>query len=146
MNLDDIYIAIEEDLRKYDTVEFFKQNYLKGFTEESKYYEYPPFFGDTEFETDNYREMISFVLQEKGRSYRFYFENSDNKEVQKGMIFINKDGSMYLGVGVFSPFSIEYQKRLKNDFHSSLVVICNETSPPDTLNELKEVVKKNDPN
>ncbi len=136
MNIEDIYIGLDTP-KKHDVISFFIENYLKDFKEESEYYEYPPFFGETEFETENYSEMISYILKEKGRTYRFYFENLTNREMLKGMIFINRDGSIYLGVGVYNSFSKIYQEKLKTDFHSSLIMICNEVLPPDNLNDFK---------
>ena len=139
MNLEDVYVAITAT-EKIKSITTFIDKYLKGFKEEVDYYEYPPFFGETEFETENYKEMLSFVLKGNNKSFRFYFENQENKETPKGMIFINKDGSVFLGLGVHSDYSSKYENKFKNDFHSSLILVCNESLPPDTLSEFKSLI------
>lgn len=112
MNLEDVYVAITAT-EKAKSITTFIDKYLKGFKEEVDYYEYPPFFGETEFETENYEEMLSFVLKGDNKSFRFYFEN---KETPKGMIFVNKDGSVFLGLGVPSEYSSKYENKFKNSF------------------------------
>lgn len=139
MSLEDIYVAIEAS-KKDESIAFFIAKYLKNFKEEADYYEYPPFFGETEFETEDYYEMISFVLKGINKSYRFYFEDQENNESPKRMIFINKDGSVFLGLGVYPNYSSKYECALMNDFNSSLILICNETLPPDNLKKFKSLI------
>ena len=50
--------------------------------------------------TEDYKEMLTYVLKDDSRKFRFYFEDRENKEFSKAMIFINGDGSILLGVGV----------------------------------------------
>jgi hypothetical protein len=141
MNLEDIYVAIEAS-RRGEAMSKFTGNYLKGFRPESDYFEYPPFFGDTEFETDDYREMLDYVLSENGRSFQFYFVNAENQESPRAMIFINKDGSVFFGLGVESRFSGKLGKILGEDFGSSLILFCNECLPPDNLADFRLLVER----
>jgi len=136
--MEDIYIAIEFPKRN-ESVEAFTQKYLKGFKETNGYYEYPPFTGETEFETDDYKLMRSYVLQREKSDFRFYFENAANKETPFAMMFFNEDGSLYLGLGVYSQFASKYEQKLKDDFKSSLIMFCYNTIPPDNLTEFKSI-------
>ena len=139
MNLEDIYVGVES-VKKEESIKLFINKYLNNYKEESQYYEYPPFFGETEYETEDYKEMMSFVLKENGRSFRFYYESKENPEAPKGMIFINEDGSVFLGLGVFSEFTSKYKTLLESDLQTSAVLICNEALPPETFEEFKSLV------
>lgn len=139
MMLEDVYVAITAT-EKANPISDFIDKYLRDFQEEVDYYEYPPYFGETEFETRDFNEMLSFVLEGGNRSFRFYFENPANVETPKGMIFVNSDGSVFLGLGVHPDYSVKYEHALRNDFHSSLILICNETLVPDNLREFKSLV------
>jgi len=98
MELVDLYIYIDKINGKI--VSDFIKNCLEGLKPEYNIFEYPPYFGEIEYETDDYKEMLSFILEKEGREYRFYFENEHDLKRPKGMIFINKDHSAYLGIGV----------------------------------------------
>ena len=138
--IEDIYIAIEFSKRN-ESAEAFTQKYLKGFKETNGYYEYPPFKGENEFETDDYELMLSYVLQREKSEFSFYFRNDADKEKPFAMMFFNKDGSLYLGLGVYPKFASKYEQELKNDFESSLIMFCYNTIPPDNLNEFKSIIK-----
>ncbi|MEO7213749.1 hypothetical protein [Mucilaginibacter sp.] len=138
-DIEDIYIAIEFSKRN-ETVEAFTQKYLKGFKESATYYEYPRYKGETEFETDDYKLMMSYVLKRENIEFRFYFENKTNKETSFAMIFFNKDGSVFLGLGVERKFMSKYEHQLKHDFNSSLIMFCYHTVPPDNLAEFKSLI------
>jgi len=115
--------------------------YLKGFKETNGYYEYQLFRGETEFETDDYELMMSYVLQTEPGKFRFYFKNEDDKETPFAMMFFNEDGSLFLGLGVYSQFASKYEQKLKNDFKSSLIMFCYNSMPPDSLTEFKSIIK-----
>lgn len=97
MELVDIYIHYSKVEK--DVIFNFIKNWLKDFKPESDIFEYPQYFGETQFETENFIEMILFILENPIRKYRFYFENEIENKRPKGMIFINKN-SLYLGIGV----------------------------------------------
>jgi len=101
-----------------------------------------PFKGETEFGTDDYKLMLSYVLQREKSKFRFYFANAANKEAPFAMMFFNEDGSLYLGLGVDSQFALKYEQQLKNDFKSSLIMFCYNTTPPDNLTEFKAIIKR----
>jgi len=137
--MEDIYIAIEFSKRN-ESIEAFTEKYLKGFKETNGYYEYPRFRGEIEFETDDYKLMLSYVLQREKSKFRFYFENAANNEVPFAMMFFNGDGSVFLGLGVESPFASKYEQKLRDDFNSSLIMYCYNTPPPDNLTEFKSII------
>ena len=138
--MEDIYIAIEFPKRD-ESIEVFTQKYLQGFKDANGYYEYPPFRGENEFETDDYKLMLSYVLRREKSKFRFYFENKANKETPFAMMFFNEDGSLFLGLGVYSQFASKYEQKLENDFKSSLIMFCYNTIPPDNLTEFKSIIK-----
>ena len=138
--IEDIYVAIEFSKRN-ESVELFAQHYLKGFKETNGYYEYPPFKDGNEFETHDYKLMLSYVLQLERSKYKFWFENTDNKETPFAMMFFNIDGSLFLGLGVHSEFSPKYVQKLEHDFKSDLIMYCYNTVPPDSLTEFKFIIK-----
>lgn len=140
--MEDIYIAIEFSKRE-ESIGLFTQKYLKGFKETNGYYEYPPFSDETEFETDDYKLMLSYVLQKEKSNFRFYFANAANKETPFAMMCLNEDGSLFLGLGVYPQFASKYEQKLKKDFKSSLIMFCYHTIPPDNLTEFKSVIKGN---
>jgi len=140
--MEDIYIAIEFSNRE-ESIAQFTQKYLEGFNETNGYYEYPTFRGETEFETDDYKLMLSYILQKEKSKFRFYFTNAANKETPFAMMFFNEDGSAYLGLAVDSQFTSKYKQQLEKDFKSSLIMFCNNTTPPDNLTEFKSVIKGN---
>ncbi|MBL1220597.1 hypothetical protein JET18_07090 [Chryseobacterium sp. L7] len=74
------------------------KNWLIGFKPKDEYFRCPEYFGNIEFETDDYFEMLSFILSEPNRDYDFYFKNKNNSQYRKGMILIHNN-SMYLGIG-----------------------------------------------
>jgi hypothetical protein len=131
-----IYIAIEL-LERKESAKLFTEKYLNGFAEVNEYYEYPQFRGKTEFETVDYREMILFVLKREGRKYRFYFKNEANRETPFAMMFFNEDGSLFLGIEVHSDYQSKYEDKLRNDFKSSMIMICNNILPPNNLVDFK---------
>ena len=137
----DIYVAIDCAKRK-ESIGLFTEKYLVEFAEVKEYYEYPVFRGENEFETEHYWEMISFVMEKEGREFRFYFKNTANKETPFGMMFFNKDGSLFLGVQVYPEFLSKYENRLKNDFNTSLIMVCYNTLPSDNLADFKSIVQE----
>ncbi|WDF76857.1 hypothetical protein PQ469_23520 [Mucilaginibacter sp. KACC 22773] len=139
-DIEDIYVAIEFPKRN-ESIETFTQNYLKGFKETNGYYEYPRFRGEIEFETDDYKLMLSYILQKEKSRFCFYFENEENSEAPFAMMFFNEDGSLFLGLGVHEQFESKYEQMLKNDFKSSLIMFCYNVMPPDNLAEFKSIIK-----
>lgn len=142
IDLEDIYIAVEFSKRK-ESIEQFTEIYLSGFKESATYYEFPRFRGETEFETDDYKLMMSYVLTREDIGFRFYFDNAANKETPFAMIFFNEDGSLFLGLSVYPQFMSKYEYQLKKDFQSSLIMFCYNTTPPNNLDEFKSQIKLN---
>jgi hypothetical protein len=137
MKIDDIYILV--DKFSNEKVYFFINKYLSGLEPLSQYYEYPPYSGKTEFETENYQEMLVFILKVRGRYFRFYFKNpSNDMAVKFGMIFFNEDGSLILGLSISSDYIVEYENKMKEDFNSQYIMIVNEISPPNNSSEFKQ--------
>lgn len=125
MELTDIYIFI--DKFKKDDIFNFMKSWLIGFKPEDDYFEYPQHFGKTEFETDDYFEMLSFVLTEPSRDYNFYFENKNNNKSPKRMIFI-RNNSIYLGIGVIQSFEKYFINKLTEEYNKT-PIICNGVLP-----------------
>lgn len=137
----DIYVAIEKSKRNSCALKF-KENYLIGFQETHGYYEYPNSFNAiTEFETDNCELMMSYILKEEDRPFRFYFRNDTNNETPFVMMFFNSDGSLFLGLEVASELEFKYQEKLVKDFESSLIMYCDNIPPPSSLAEFKLIIE-----
>lgn len=123
--LTDLYIHINK-IEK-EIISDFMKNWLIGFKPKDEYFIYPQYFGKIEFKTDDYFEMLSFILSEPNRNYEFYFINKNNLQYPKGMIVINNN-SLYLGIGANSM----YEKNLIDKLSESYVqtpIICNGTLP-----------------
>ncbi|AZA49343.1 hypothetical protein EG346_14680 [Chryseobacterium carnipullorum] len=127
MELVDLYIHFDK-INKENIFEFIK-NWLSDFEPEYECFEYPPYFGETEYETEDYTEMLSFVLEKNGRGYRFYFENNGNIKRPKGMIFINKDHSAYLGIGVDPNYEKYFTDKFLEKYKVSPIVCYNGQIP-----------------
>lgn len=128
MELVDLYVYVNKVNNQI--ICDFITDWLNDFEPEYKIFEYPPYFGETEYETQNYKEMLSFVLQKEGRDYRFYFENKNDLKKTKGMVFINKDHSAYLGIGV----NPTYEKYFAAQFikkYKILPITCYNGGIPD---------------
>lgn len=120
-------------------IHLFVTKYLEGYKKEVEFYEYPQYKGETIFTTKHFSDMLEFALAEPGRSYSFFLENAENKEAPKAMICINKDDSIFLGLGVYPKFTAKYEQLLKQDFSLNLILICHHTTPPDNFIEFKRI-------
>lgn len=127
MELVDVYIPITK-VNKQMIFDFIK-DWLSGFNPEYECFEYPPYFGETEYETENYSEMLSFVLAKEGRGYRFYFDNKHNSKRPKGMIFINEDHSAYLGIGVHPNYEKYFVDQFTEKYKTSPITCYNGAIP-----------------
>lgn len=125
MELTDIYIY-RNKVEKEIVFDFMK-NWLIGFKTADEIFEYPQFFGDTVLETGDYFEMLSFVLAAPDRNYNFYFENKDNLQNPKGMIFI-QNNAMHLGIGVIPSCEKHFINSLTEKYEEELI-ICNGVLP-----------------
>ncbi|WP_336703946.1 hypothetical protein [Chryseobacterium indologenes] len=123
--LTDLYIHINK-IEK-EVIHDFMKNWLIGFKPKDEFFRYPQYFGKIEFETDDYFEMLSFILSESNREYDFYFINKKNSHYPKGMILINND-SMYLGIGVNSINEKYLIDKLSEEYQQA-PIICNGTLP-----------------
>ncbi len=103
------------------------KNWLMGFKPKTEFFRYPQYFGKIEFETDDYFEMLSFILSEPNRDYEFYFINKNNLQYPKGMVLINNN-SVYLGIGVHSDFEKYYISKLSEKYMKT-PVICKNVLP-----------------
>ncbi len=139
MRYTDVYLLKETVM--YEDVIFFRRQYVNGFTQTVKYFEYPQFTTYTSFETDNLDKMIDFLLDSKG-AYRFYFQSKDKREVSHAMIFFNKDGSIIFGLRVSQKYLEVYENRLMRDFQTDMILLCDETLPPDTAHDFKQLIGK----
>ncbi|UWX62170.1 hypothetical protein N0B40_07720 [Chryseobacterium oranimense] len=128
MELVDLYLYINKINNQ--TIFDFINDWLSDFEPEYDYFEYPPYFGEIEYETGDYIEMLSFVLEKKGRGYRFYFENKNNLGRPKGMIFINEDHSAYLGIGVNPNYEKHFMDQFVNKYNI-LPIVCYNGAIPD---------------
>ena len=137
MILEDIYVGIEPS-KRMKSIHLFVTKYLEGYKKEVEVYEYPQYQGETIFVTKDLSEMLEFALAESGRSYSFFQENAENKEAPKAMIRINKDESIFLGLGAYPKFTAKYEQILRKDFSSNLILICHHTTPPDNFIEFKK--------
>ncbi|MCE4067133.1 hypothetical protein LXM63_18680 [Chryseobacterium gleum] len=123
--LTDLYIHINK-IDKEIVFDFVK-SWLIGFKPKDEYFTYPQYFGKIEFETDDYFEMLLFVLSEPNREFDFYFINKVNSQYPKGMILIN-DNSVYLGIGVNEMYEKYLINKLSEQYRKS-PIICNGTLP-----------------
>ncbi len=138
MILEDIYVGFDPS-KRMKSIHLFTTKYLEGYRGEVDIYEYPQYQGETTFTTKLFSDMLKFVMAEAGRSYSFFLENAENKEAPKAMICINKDDSIFLGLGVYPKFTAKYEQLLKQDFSSNLILICHHTTPPDNFIEFKRI-------
>ncbi|SHH36224.1 hypothetical protein SAMN05421866_2716 [Chryseobacterium oranimense] len=125
IKLIDLYIHVNK-VEKEIIFDFMK-NSLIGFKPKEEYFRYPQYFGEIEFETDDYFEMLSFVLARPNRDYEFYFTNKNNLQNPKGMILINNN-SIYLGLGVAKG----HEKYLKDKLAAEYMqapIICDNVLP-----------------
>lgn len=135
--LEDSYILLESF--NDDDIERFMVDYIKDFDNQSDHYEYPSYGDLTEFETDSFIEMLHFILDKRGREYRFYFRNNNQQSaIKRGMIFFNEDKSVTLGISIPTEFAEAYEDQLKKDFHTPYSMICTDTYlPPGNAQEFK---------
>lgn len=105
----------------------FMKNWLIGFKPKDEYFRYPEYFGKIEFETDDYFEMLSFILSESNKEYDFYFKNKNNSQYPIGMILIHNN-SMYLGIGVNKSCEKDFADQLTKEYHKT-PIICNGVLP-----------------
>lgn len=117
--LTDLYIHIPT-IDKEIIFDFMKK-WLVGFKPKEGYFRYPQYFGKTEFETDDYFEMLSFILSEPNREYNFYFKNKKHPQYRKGMILIHKN-SMYLGIGVNKNDEKDLIDQLTKEYHKTPII------------------------
>ncbi|WBM76132.1 hypothetical protein [Saprospira grandis] len=139
MILEDLYIAISSFSNKAELY-FCVEEFVKNHTAESDYYDYPLLEETLEFETEDFMEMLHFIVSNK-KAYHFYFSNLENKENPKRMIFINSDQSIYFGLAVYEIFSLKYQEILKAQFPNSPLMICNHVLPPNSFEAFKQQLK-----
>ncbi|WP_123868018.1 hypothetical protein [Chryseobacterium lactis] len=123
--LTDLYIHIHK-IEK-EIVFNFMQKWLIGFKPKDIFFTYPQYFGKIEFETDDYSEMLSFILSKTNRHYEFYFINKNNSQYPKGMVIINNN-SLYLGIGVNSMYEKNLIDKLSEEYIKT-PIICNGTFP-----------------
>lgn len=124
--LTDLYIQIHK-IEKEIIFDFMK-NWLSGFKPKANFFRYPQYFGKIEFETDDYLEMLSFILSESNRNYEFDFINKNNLQYPKGMIIIN-NSSLYLGIGTNSMYKKDLIDKLSKEYIRT-PIICNGMSLP----------------
>ncbi|MGG5208690.1 hypothetical protein ACQWU4_07050 [Chryseobacterium sp. MIQD13] len=124
--LTDLYIHINK-IEKEIVFDFMK-NWLIGFKPKDEYFTYPQYFGKIEFETDDYFEMLSFILSKPNRDYEFYFINKNNSQYPKGMIVINNN-SLYLGIGINSMYEKKLIDKLSEEYMQT-PIICDGMSVP----------------
>lgn len=123
--LTDLYIHINK-IEKEIIFDFMK-NWLIGFKPKNEYFRYPEYFGKMEFETEDYFEMLSFILSGPNKDYNFYFKNKNNIQHPKGMILIHNN-SMYLGIGVNESYKEYFVDKLTEEY-SKTPIICNTCFP-----------------
>ncbi|RXM38160.1 hypothetical protein BOQ62_19080 [Chryseobacterium sp. CH21] len=127
MELVDLYIYIDKVNNRI--IFDFITDWLNDFEPEYECFEYPPYFGETEYETVDYKEMLSFVLEKEERDYRFYFENKNDLKKTKGMVFINKDHSAYLGIGVNPTYEKYFTDQFIEKYKTSPIICYNGAIP-----------------
>lgn len=132
----DIYILLENFT--YEQINFFKKKYLNNMVSTVDYYEFPQFKGETEFETENEKEMLSFLLEKKGRPYKFYYRSIEPQNIVKlGMIFINIDCSLILGISIPENKEELLKNKLKSDFQMDCILSIYGVLPPENSKDFK---------
>lgn len=137
MTLYDVYI-FEENSSKEFILNFIKI-YLSDFNSMDSFYEYPKYKEPTIFETDQFVEMLDFILEDKTREYTFYLENKNNLERQQGIIRINSDGSVCLGLCVLPEYEDKYVKELKAKYKTDYVFVSYNQPPPTSISEVRQL-------
>lgn len=117
--LTDLYIHINK-IEKEIIFDFMK-NWLIGFKPKNEYFRYPEYFGKMEFETEDYFEMLSFILSGTNKDYDFYFKNKNNTQYPKGMILIHNN-SMYLGIGVNKSYEKDFIDKLTKEYDKTPII------------------------
>jgi hypothetical protein len=120
--------------------------YLNGFSETTSYYEYPPYSGKNSFETDDFEKFLAFLLSEKKAYFHFYFSPSSveyTTEIEGGMIFFNRDGTLYLGLTVRESCINKYTEEINSKFGSKIALVCHETLPPNNALDFEKAYYKN---
>ncbi|KUJ60735.1 hypothetical protein AR687_17070 [Flavobacteriaceae bacterium CRH] len=103
---------------------YFKEEFLEGYISYEEYYESPKYSSPVVFETENFLEMWKYVLDEQGRSFTFYFENTNEIFCPKAAIQVNIDGSICLVLSVVDLDHIkEYESKLKSSFPDDNCVV-----------------------
>ncbi len=137
MDLNDVYVFFEEVNECHIDV-FFKV-YLPNFTSMEDYFEYPKYEMPVVFESDNYKEMLDYVIKNNG-DYTFYFENDGqhNLKYKQAIIRINKDRSMLLGLSVISGYEQTIIDSYEKEFNTTDIFITYNVPP---LTSKDEVLK-----
>lgn len=96
---------------------YFKEEFLQGYISSEEFYESPKYSLPVLFETKNFLEMWNYVIDEQGRSFTFYFENTHKIFCPKAAIQVNIDGSICLVLSFVDLDHVEeYESKLKNSF------------------------------
>lgn len=141
----DIYNFLFSDFDEA-LIRSFISSYLNGFLEKTSYYEYPPYSGETLFETDDFEKFLVFLLSEKKAYFHFYFSPAGVEcanEISGGMIFFNRDGTLYLGLTVIDDCINKYTKEINSKFGSEIALICYETLPPNNALDFERAYYEN---
>lgn len=115
MELIDVMVFIPSFSK--DKLVYFKEEFLKGYISSDEFYQSSKYSLPVLFETENFPEMWNYVLDEQGRSFTFYFENTNKTFCPKAAIQVNIDGSICLVLSVVDlDHTKEYELKLKNSF------------------------------
>ncbi len=142
MVLTDIYVFRQKKSKK-DILNFINK-YLSSFISKEDYFEFPKYSSNDLiiFETNEYEEMLNFVLDSKNLDYTFYLENKNNPEYIQGIIRINSDETLCLGLGVLPEYENKYINKLKLHYNTKYIFVCQGTPPPTSRKEIMELFDK----
>ena len=126
----DIYVLIETANK--NILDFFMKKYMLNMEPLCDIFEYPRTLGsEIEFETNDYSEMLTYVMKREGSHYYFAFKsNIEDQDIKFVFISINRDGGMVLGIAVYLEHIDGYISQLGNDFKTNFVYAIFEQAPP----------------
>ncbi|MDX2306179.1 MAG: hypothetical protein NW226_25445 [Microscillaceae bacterium] len=133
MILYDVYV-FKEKFSKTDILEFIE---IYGLIPMEDFYEYPKYEETTTFKTDQFIDMLRFVLESVGRKYTFYFNSKEKIEYKQAIIQIYEDKSVCLGLGVLPEYEKKYLNELKLQYKTNNVFVCYHVPPPNTSSAVR---------
>ena len=134
MTLSDVNVLIDQNIKK--NIEIFLSTYLVNFVSTENFYEYPKYRTPVIYESENFRDMLNYVLENNG-DYTFYFKNKDQGlKFKEATIKINKDNSLILSLSTQAEYEEITKESLSNVFSTKYVFITNDIPPLESKEDI----------